>query len=285
MGAGPGPWHYTVAGTFVPLNNIANGTGLNERVGSVVRYRRLTLRGSIINDMTGNVYRWPPTKCRTLVIWDRDSGSGDLNTVSLFSDPAFPASSQLNLDNRAEHVVIMDHLWCSGYIHTVTNIVDTFWTLQPALTQSWAQASWPNVAAYTTNIGTQVPPIPGVSAVVPVIPIVPVGGATAQGSLVPHIDLNDHRWARVNRMGPEPQSETEGVHNPIITYVSGGKSHKKMHKDFFLDLFSIHANAGAFPIKTGKIWLVTVRDPYPVGVTQTSNFTLEGSARLRFVDK
>jgi len=274
----PGAWVYSVAGTFTLLNNIVNGVNLNQRVGSVVRYKRIQLQGSIIKSMVGDSYTWPPTKCRTLIVWDKDSGEGNLDINSLFADPTFPATSQLNLANREEHIIIMDKLWCSGYIHTVTNIVDTFWTLTTHDDQSWAIATWPNVAAFTTNIGLVVP---GVSAPAALPAAVP----TATGALVPTPSLNTFRVAEVIRMSAPPASPTEGVHNPIITYVAGGKSHKKIKKDCFVELYSIHTDGLTFPIRTGALWLVTVRDPYPTGLLPSTEFVLEGSVRLRFVDK
>lgn len=252
------PWQYTVNGTFILLNNITNGPGLNQRIGTVVRLKRVQLLGSIINYIPDSL-NIGPVRCRTLIVWDKDANSGLLNSTSLFQDPTFPASSPLNLDNRAEHVIIMDHLWCSGYIHRNISNIQTFWTKQTVFTENWATSSWPGVAA-NPGAGLAVPP-----------PVV-----------VPNIDLNNFKYAVCQTNGGDIVNPDLPVNNSVITFAAAGKNHKKMKKDYFIDLWTVFKSQQQ-DITTGALWLVLVRDPEPV--IGSNEFVLEASVRVRYADK
>jgi len=247
-------WKYTQAGTFTPLNDITKGTGVNQRISNMIILKRLSLQGAIMSKIPSSL-NITQVKCRTVIVWDKDAGGGDLTISSLFVDPGYPASSPFNLDNRAEHVILWDHLWVSGYIHRNVSTVETYWTLQERTATTWNLLSWPSVA------------------------IAPAPNATP-----PTITINTFYDNQVIDQGGGVGS-TAGHQNSVITFACQGKMAKKMKKDMYLDLYTVFKEAGPFPISTGKLWIVTVRDPDAAGLGSSDEFSLEATVRLRYIDR
>lgn len=241
------PWRYTVGGTFILLNDITQGTGYDQRVGTSVRIKRIQIKGSIITFMPISL-NIQNTRCRTLIVWDKDPIGVGLTSTGLFKDPAWPASSQLNLDNRAEHVIVWDSLWCTGYASQQLSTIRTFWTRT-------VDTVTPNTII-TYPAGS--PPVPPT-----------VNTVTTYGNAV--LD-----------MGSGVGNDT-GIVNTVKTYINAGKLHKKVDKDFFVDLYT-YFREGFQVITTGSLWLVMVRDPY-VGGLGSEEFSLEASVRIRYTDK
>jgi len=272
-----GAWIYKEMGTFTPINNITLGPGSSQRGGQNVRYKRITVTGAIISKVPSSL-NIAQTKLRTVIVWDRDSGGGNITLDSLFSDPGYPASSPFNLDSRQEHIILWDDLWVSGYIHREVNTVETYWTLTERNSTDWNLTSWGELMAFTTNIAA------GGSAAAPVV-IAGAAVAGGMGGIAPTIDVNPFFDNQVIDQGGGVGS-TAGHQNTVVTFASGGKLSKKFDVDLFLDdFFSIHSETGTFPIRTGKLWIVTVRDPYPTGFGSSNEFSLEATCRLRYIDR
>lgn len=243
----------------------------------MIYLKRLTLTGAIMSKIPSSL-NITQVKCRTVIVWDKDSGGGDLTITSLFSDPGYPASSPFNLDQRAEHIILWDHLWVSGYIHRQISTVETYWTLTERRSTDWVNTSWPNVAAWVSNQPA------GVSVGPSILPAVPPGGGTAPGALALNIDTNPFFDNGVIDQGAGV-GNTGGHQNSIITFATAGKMAKKMKKDFYMDLYTIFKESGGFPIATGKLWIVTVRDPDASGLGSSDEFSLEATVRLRYIDR
>lgn len=244
------PWRFTPTGTFVLLNLISSGTGYNQRVGTKIRMKRIQLMGSILANQNA-IYGQAPTRCRILIVWDKDANAAPPMTLSdLFADPTYPATSPLNLDKRGEHVIIMDSLKCTGYTTSRDNIIETFWTK--------TDTTATNNTILTYGV---IPSPPG----------------------PPTINVVTTYSDKVTDMGGGVGMNV-GIQNNVKTIDSCGPNHIKVKKDYFVDLYAYFKDTITPILTTGGLWLILVSDPISPGITN-NQWYFEGSVRVRFVDE
>lgn len=95
-------------GSITLINGIAEGTGLSQRIGRIVNWTSVQIRG-ILQPVDGQT---DATYCRVLVVWDSDPNGAAPTMTDIFT--ASTSLSYNNLNNRDRFRIIADESHAIG---------------------------------------------------------------------------------------------------------------------------------------------------------------------------
>jgi len=260
------------------LNIVPGGLDAYQRVGRKIWMTRLQMNiyAQRVLDTT-SITDPEAFAMRFIVLYDKQPNNlGGVTRAEVFSETTQLATSWANLDNRDRFVWLYDNMELLDPIKTRDSDIQTFWTRTTPTMTNWTNTSWPEVAAFTTNI---IAGASGVANTPPIVAAVPVGVA----AVVKNVDTNVFTDNAVVAMGDvnPPNNDANATHNHVYTYVSGKNFTRKMEIDLDLYLDSEFAAAGT--VETGRLLFIMCSNNSFAPDT-TNQALVRWNSRLRFID-
>lgn len=256
------------------LNLVPQGLDATQRVGRKMWMTRLQLTAYAQRRLTStDILNGEAVTLRWIVLYDNQpNNAGSISEAEVFADPTETGTSYPNLDNRARFIWLYDKLQILDPIKTVENDIQTFWTRTTRNTSDWTFTSWPQVAAFTTNI------VAGGSVAANTFAPVPV----ATAALVPTVDTNVFADNQVIAMGDvnPPNNDADATHNRYYTYISNELS-KKIEID--IDLYRDTEFSSIGNVETGQLWFIVTTNAAFIPDTNTQAL-VRWNSRIRFTD-